>query len=574
MKINYRTDLKGNQKYHIGHTNDISAFAIDQSKSIVATGDMCSPGQKPIIRIWSALSGELIIEINSEKGHMLEKQIKALDFSPDGTKLVAVGDDSNHSMCLMESTNGWNSFKKVYNQTTSTADILFATFLDNSSFYLGGSKIMYLYQTNSTEAKKCLFGKCPQDTLVCGLSFNNQLIVGTQGGSVYVVNGNQISDTTKSHTKPVTCLALFQQGFISGGMDKLLVVWNRECSPQYSYNSDECLKYINNVENTRVGGTNGIDVRGNKIVVGTKKCNIFEITVNDKTIKSAVMVAEGHSACEVWGCSANPCDPSTIVSVGDDKEMYLWDIRTKLPRKIFHLPGSSRCIDFHPTDGILAIGLNGGDGKTDCGGFMVINIKTLSTIILVKKISAKNVTSIKYSPDGKYLAVGSKDSSLYMYDVKNRYTLLYKFAKGASFVSQCDFSTDNGIIRVCYGDYQLLYCNVGTGDQVLDASAIAKKSWHTENSIIGWSVQGIWGNTGDKSDINACAADPKKKLIVGVDDFNTVRLYRYPCSKKEAQYKSFCGHSSHIPYAEFTFDGKGLVTCGGNDHTVIYWKVA
>ena len=50
---------------------------------------------------------------------------------------------------------------------------------------------------------------------------------------------------------------------------------------------------------------------------------------------------------------------------------------------------------------------------------------------------------IKYSPDGKFMAVGSHDNAVYIYEPAKDYSLYAKFAKHNSFVTSIDWSTDS-----------------------------------------------------------------------------------------------------------------------------------
>lgn len=67
---------------------------------------------------------------------------------------------------------------------------------------------------------------------------------------------------------------------------------------------------------------------------------------------------------------------------------------------------------------------------------------------------------IKYSPCNKYLAVGSHDNAVYIYDVENDYSLYAKFNKHNSFVTSIDWSVDSTYIRSVCGAYEKLYYNV------------------------------------------------------------------------------------------------------------------
>jgi microtubule-associated protein-like 6 len=67
---------------------------------------------------------------------------------------------------------------------------------------------------------------------------------------------------------------------------------------------------------------------------------------------------------------------------------------------------------------------------------------------------------IKYSPCGKYMAVGSHDNAIYVYEVAKDYALFTKFNKHNSFVVSIDWSVDSQYIRSVCGAYEKLYFNV------------------------------------------------------------------------------------------------------------------
>ena len=67
---------------------------------------------------------------------------------------------------------------------------------------------------------------------------------------------------------------------------------------------------------------------------------------------------------------------------------------------------------------------------------------------------------IKYSPCGNYLAAGSHDNMIYIYDVTNNYSLHYRCAKHNSFVTSLDWSADSTYIRSVCGAYDKLYFNI------------------------------------------------------------------------------------------------------------------
>lgn len=78
---------------------------------------------------------------------------------------------------------------------------------------------------------------------------------------------------------------------------------------------------------------------------------------------------------------------------------------------------------------------------------------------------------MRYSPCERYLAVGSHDNCIYVYDVENDYSLYCKFNKHNSFVTSLDWSIDSTYIRSVCGAYEKLYFNVK--DKSFDSSGLS-----------------------------------------------------------------------------------------------------
>jgi WD40 repeat protein len=114
---------------------------------------------------------------------------------------------------------------------------------------------------------------------------------------------------------------------------------------------------------------------------------------------------------------------------------------------------------------------------------------------------------MKFSPDGKWLAVGSHDNSFYLYDLAGGIAAMKSKAcgKSSSFISHMDWSADSTYIRTVDGSYELLFYSIPAGTQdTSGASATKDMAWATQSCILGWGVQGIFqpGQSGD--DVNTC----------------------------------------------------------------------
>jgi WD40 repeat protein len=74
-------------------------------------------------------------------------------------------------------------------------------------------------------------------------------------------------------------------------------------------------------------------------------------------------------------------------------------------------------------------------------GKVTIRLRTdLDTVLFKLKDAEEWNEVIKYSPCGNYMAVGSHDNKIYIYDVKKGYTLYYTCNKHNSFVTSLDWT--------------------------------------------------------------------------------------------------------------------------------------
>ncbi len=95
----------------------------------------------------------------------------------------------------------------------------------------------------------------------------------------------------------------------------------------------------------------------NKIIVGTKHSEIFEIQEKTSAVNKLVM---GHSEGELWGLAVHP-SRDIYVSASYDGDIKLWNTKSKKLIKKHKTDSEIRCIDFSPDGLALATGSKDGD---------------------------------------------------------------------------------------------------------------------------------------------------------------------------------------------------------------------
>lgn len=177
-----------------------------------------------------------------------------------------------------------------------------------------------------------------------------------------------------------------------------------------------------------------------------------------------------------------------------------------------------------------------------------------------------------FSPDNKYLAIGSHDNMIYLLDT-NSYSekKMTKLTGHSSFITALDWALDSSYIRSVCGAYELLFFNIKSKKRdPSGASNTIETKWANQTCKLGWSVQGIFPSGCDGSHINSVAMNKNETLIASGDDYGLVCLYRNPLLDGHASGK-YRGHSEHVTTVVFSPDSKYLFSAGGQDQTCIQW---
>jgi echinoderm microtubule-associated protein-like 1/2 len=143
---------------------------------------------------------------------------------------------------------------------------------------------------------------------------------------------------------------------------------------------------------------------------------------------------------------------------------------------------------------------------------------------------------MEYSPDHEFLAVGSHDNLIYIYKISEdkKYTLHYKIEyMHSSAVTALDWSRDSRYLRAIDQAYMKLYYDITECVHIKDGSTVLTDPsiWQTGTCKLGWEVAGIFPAGADGTDVNAVDTNSSRSLIAVADDFGTLCVYRFPCTK-------------------------------------------
>lgn len=110
-------------------------------------------------------------------------------------------------------------------------------------------------------------------------------------------------------------------------------------------------------------------------------------------------------------------------------------------------------------------------------------------MVHMQKCGNEWIEDLKFSPDGKSLAVGAHDNKLYVFSMPDCKLRGKKFGASSSFITHLDWSLDSSFLRTTDGSYEILYYDVTNGKQLTSgATQFRDEPWATNSCVLGWGV--------------------------------------------------------------------------------------
>lgn len=350
---------------------------------------------------------------------------------------------------------------------------------------------------------------------------------------------------------------------------------------------------------------------GKFVLVGTSSNCLWELNIASGEWR---LVFEAQSGAVV-ACSCHP-GREEVATISYDGYLCLWDLKRHCCTRRMHL-GSHHskavCMQFQPFGDELAIGMSNGEllivGYHELKVLVKKTIKshTGSTVDLhgggVLNGGASCISQLKYCPKGNFLAVGAKDTFVYIYDLYDNYKRLHVCEGHSSAVTQLTWSVDGDLLQSNASDGEVLHWSVshakGSIKQITDAFLVRDTQWVQWTCVFGWPTPGIWSedttslvdiaavcstglkasNSSDGTDgAHSCVSGTSPSLsdnssedLLAVACKSSVRLFRWP-AMRGAKSRNYMAHAATIPSLCFSFDDRYLVSVGGDDGTIVQWK--
>ncbi|NXE77315.1 EMAL1 protein, partial [Cochlearius cochlearius] len=551
------------QRHYTGHNDDVKCLAVHPDRITIATGQVAGTSKDgkqlpPHVRVWDSVTLNTLHVIGMG---FFDRAVTCIAFSKSngGSSLCSVDDSNDHVLSVWD----WQKEEKLADVKCSNEAVFAADFhpTDTNIIVTCGKSHLYFWTLEGTSLikKQGLFEKQEKPKFVLCVTFseNGDTITGDSSGNILVwgKGTNRISHAVQgAHEGGIFALCMLRDGTLvsGGGKDRKLISWNGNYQKLHKTEIPEQFGPIRTVA----------EGKGDVVLIGTTRNFVLQGTLSGDFFP----ITQGHTD-ELWGLAVHSSKPQ-FFTCGHDKHITLWDATTHRPiwNKIIEDPAQSS--GFHPSASVVAVG-------TLTGRWFVFDTET-KDLVTVHTDGNEQLSVMRYSPDGNFLAIGSHDNCIYIYGVSEngrKYTRIGKCSGHSSFITHLDWSVNSQYLVSNSGDYEILYWIPSACKQVVSVETTRDLEWATYTCTLGFHVFGVWPEGSDGTDINAVCRSHGRKLLSTGDDFGKVHLFSYPCSQFRAPSHVYGGHSSHVTNVDFLCEDTHLISTGGKDTSIMQWRV-
>ncbi len=241
---------------------------------------------------------------------------------------------------------------------------------------------------------------------------------------------------------------------------------------------------------------------------------------------------------------------------------------------------------------LLGIGITQGYGYFKYKQFpaslqlLISNFPSVSFLDKTLTGHSDSVQSVVYSPDGRYLASGSRDKTIKIWEVATGKELR-TLTGHSSWVSSVVYSPDGRYLASGNGDNTIKVWDVVTGTELRTLAGYSGWVWSVayspdgrylasgsyDNTIKIWEVatgKELRTLTGHSSVVLSVVYSPDGRYLASGSSDKTIKIWEVATGK---ELRTLTGHSREVMSVVYSPDGRYLAS-GSWDKTIKIWEVA
>ena len=561
------------QNFMLGHKDDIISMDVHLERGLVATGEL---GPRPRILVHDLSSQETLCEIrqgvikgvNILKFSPSGRRLAAVCIDNDNHLAVFEARGGVH-----QPKEGWDMLKIVKGDRKKITSMEWVS--EDELLTLGKRHARsWKIRRDSLKYTGCSLSKSCDYVVGTGrmeIKGKTQVLAGAANGELQIWKSGGIKDKRHHHTRALDAIYCGDSNLkivLTGGRDCLVNFYSRANLAHIGFINLNQVLTEGSISN-RIRSIQ-LDSQGRNLYLSTYSSEIWRLSELDleavitdlngghakkkfdlkalnfmkKTAKQTKQVnllqymdvdrietaqlMSGHYAPslkwtnEVWGLDV--LDRERVVSVSDDATLRVWNVNTRSLESIVKLnvdakgnpmPRCSKTGDIQDSCKLRSV------SASKSGKWAAVGCKD-GTVRLVDLVNSKQVKvfktrkrwiqCIRFSPNDELLAVGSHDTKIDIFSVRNpesstqcvpKFKRMSCLKKHRAFITHLDFSVCGRYIHSVCGGYEILFFDAFTGEQLTSgATMLRDEIWDSWSVTLGWPVQGVFQPEWDGSDVN------------------------------------------------------------------------
>ncbi len=534
----------------LDHEDCVSCVAISPDNSLLA----CGSGDNSKIKIWDLQSGDLKLTLS---GHT--DGVNSVTFSKDGQKLISGGDD--------ELIHFWDvltgkEIRTIAGHAGGVSEVICSPDGELLASY-GWDKMIHLWNMHTGEFLHTLTGHTGRISSISFSPDSKLLASGNRDGKI------RIWDTDTGNLRRTITATTDADGVNA-------VVFSPDGNTLVSNNdNDDIIQFWDITEGERLKSIQSPPDTTNHLVFSPDGSTLANAH-SDGTIRfwdvasgSPLRTLDGYAEMFVFMTHSPVCN--TLAVLDGDRRLRLWDTQTCEHLKTIHL--------YKQRTGCIAIAPDGIRLAYEDDKISTINVLNTQTGKIEQTFVGhlNDITSVAFSFDGKTLASGDSDGTIYLWDVTTGNSTNALESKPLK-ITNLVFSP-NGDLLISSTDREVRFWDLTTGDTIkkIEGHTIAPSPDLQTFLCVNDGELQYWNVDGDEP---IKIIDRKVSNVVYSPNGETFAYTHYEeghiCFGDANTGKvigSFAhGHIQGIWFLCYSPDGRTLATAGW-DSTVKLWNV-